>query len=431
VFDIVLHRGHLLHVYNIGAHEERTVLSVAQDICRTLGRDPAETITYVRDRAFNDRRYFIDCSKLLALGWNQNVSWEQGLRDTVHWYATEDLSSYWSDFVTALKPHPCLYISDPFTCRNSPITVRGSVDWGCTVEQESTRADIFLIYGRTGWIGGMLGRLLAGSNQSYFYGTARLHDRKAIEADIDRCCPTHILNAAGITGRPNVDWCESHKREVVQTNVLGTLNIIDLAHSRGIHVTNFATGCIYSYDDEHPIGGLGFTENDVPNFRGSYYSKTKAMVEELIQQYDNVLQLRLRMPIDDDLLNPRNFIFKIANYEKVVDIPNSMTVLNELVPLAIDGALRKLTGIYNFTNPGVISHNEVLQLYKDYCNNDFTWKNFTLEEQSKILAAPRSNNMLDTKKLEEAFPGLLDIRSSLIKHVFEVNKARGTRIPHR
>jgi dTDP-4-dehydrorhamnose reductase len=301
----------------------------------------------------------------------------------------------------------------------------------CCEEDESTRAATFLVYGRTGWIGGMLGRLLADSKNAYFYGAARLHDRRAIEEDIDRCHPTHILNAAGITGRPNVDWCESHKREVVQTNVLGTLNLIDLAHSRGIHVTNFATGCIYSYDDAHPLGGPGFTENDVANFRGSYYSNTKAMVEELIQQYDNVLQLRLRMPIDDDLLNPRNFVFKIARYENVVDIPNSMTVLNELVPLAIDGALRKLTGIFNFTNPGVISHNEVLQLYKDYCDNDFTWKNFTLQEQSEILVAPRSNNMLDTQKLEEAFPGILDIRSSLIKHVFEVNKVRGTRIPHR
>lgn len=276
----------------------------------------------------------------------------------------------------------------------------------------------------------MLGKLLSERQFSYFYGSARLQDRRAIEEDITRCRPTHILNAAGITGRPNVDWCESHKREVVQTNVLGTLNLIDIAHSQGIHVTNFATGCIYSYDNEHPVGGSGFTEEDVPNFRGSFYSNTKAMVEELIQQYDNVLQLRLRMPIDDDLTNPRNFIYKIANYKKVVNIPNSMTVLNELVPLAIDGALRNLTGIYNFTNPGVISHNEVLQLYKDYCNERFVWENFSLEEQAEILVAPRSNNMLDTNKLERTFPGILDIRSSLIKFVFEVNKQRGCRSPH-
>ncbi len=428
-FDCILHRGQISHIYNIGAHEERTVLSVAQDICHILRRDPTEVITHVRDRTFNDRRYFIDCSKLLALGWKQQVSWEEGLRKTVQWYTTEDLTSFWADFGSALSPHPYLRMAKSSMNLHNLTNPNDECVPEKLTEEDSTPTAKFLIYGRTGWIGGMLGRLLADGKFAYFYGAGRLHDRKAIEEDIKRCRPTHILNAAGITGRPNVDWCESHKREVVQTNVLGTLNLVDIAHSQGIHVTNFATGCIYSYDDAHPIGGPGFTERDVANFRGSYYSNTKAMVEELIQQYDNVLQLRLRMPIDDDLLNPRNFIHKIANYDKVVDVPNSMTVLNELIPLAIDGALRKLTGVYNFTNPGVISHNEVLKLYRDYCDIDFTWKNFTLEEQSKILAAPRSNNMLDTKRLELAFPGLLDIRTSLIKYVFEVNRARGTRIP--
>lgn len=47
-------------------------------------------------------------------------------------------------------------------------------------------------------------------------------------------------------------------------------------------------------------------------------------------------------------------------YDKVIDIPNSMTVLPELLPLSIEMARRKLTGIMNFTNPGAISHNEIL-----------------------------------------------------------------------
>lgn len=100
-----------------------------------------------------------------------------------------------------------------------------------------------------------------------------------------------------------------------------------------------------------------------------------------------------------------------------------MTVLDELVPLAIQGAIRKLTGIYNFTNPGVISHNEVLELYKEYYDSDFLWENFSIEEQSKILAAPRSNNALDVSKLLKAFPEILDIKSSLERYVFKVQKS--------
>ena len=425
-FDFILRKGELSHVYNIGACEERTVLSVAQDVCRLLKRNPEDTITHVTDRAFNDRRYFIDSSKLQALGWRQQVTWEQGLRETVDWYKTEDLSSYWHDFEAALTPHPATFCRSDLFSPGAGLTAQVSrANATLAGKGPNISNATFLVYGKTGWIGGLLGQILAKTNHSFFYGSARLYDRHAIEEDIQRCKPSHILNAAGITGRPNVDWCESHKREVVQTNVLGTLNLIDVAKSHRIHVTNFATGCIYSYDNDHPLGsGQGFTEDDEPNFRDSYYSKTKAMVEELLKEYDNVLQLRLRMPIDDDLQNPRNFIYKIMHYKRVVNIPNSMSVLNELLPLAVEGALRQMKGVYNFTNPGTISHNDVLQLYKKYCDVNFTWENFSLEEQAKILVAPRSNNELDTTKLERAFPGILDIRSSLITHVFEANRSR-------
>ena len=184
-------------------------------------------------------------------------------------------------------------------------------------------------------------------------------------------------------------------------------------------MTYYGTGCIFHYDDEHTIGGKGFTEEDDPNFTGSYYSHTKAIVENLLKQYPNVLTLRVRMPIVGDFLYPRNFITKIIKYEKIVNIPNSMTVLPELLPLSIAMAQRKLTGIMNFTNPGAISHNEIMELYKEYIDEEFTWKNFTLEEQAKVIVAPRSNNLLETGRIQSEFPDVLPIKESLIKYVFE------------
>ena len=248
-------------------------------------------------------------------------------------------------------------------------------------------APVFLVYGRNGWIGGLLGKLLTEQGLRWSYGIARLEDRGGVLADIRRAKPTHILNAAGITGRPNVDWCESNRQDTIRTNVIGVLNLVDVCHLERIHVTNFATGCIYSYDATHTVGSdTGFTEIDPPNFDGSYYSRTKGSVESLLHEYDNLLQLRLRMPISCDLANTRNFVYKIVNYEKVVDIPNSMSVLDELLPASVRMARQSLTGIYNFTNPGVISHNEVLQLYKEYVDPTYTWSNFTEAEQSKVRA---------------------------------------------
>ena len=98
------------------------------------------------------------------------------------------------------------------------------------------------------------------------------------------------------------------------------------------------------------------------------------MVEDLLKVYPTTCTLRVRMPISDDL-SPRNFLTKIIKYDKVVNIPNSMTVLTEMLPISLIMAERKLTGIYNFCNPGAISHNECLELYKKHVDHDYTWEN--------------------------------------------------------
>lgn len=104
------------------------------------------------------------------------------------------------------------------------------------------------------------------------------------------------------------------------------------------------------------------------------------------------------MPVSLDL-NPRSFVTKILKYQKVVNIPNSHSLLPNLLPIIIAMSEHRETGVYNFTNPGSISHNEVLQLYKDFVDPSYKWKNFTLEEQAKVIVADRSNCASDSSKL--------------------------------
>ena len=127
----------------------------------------------------------------------------------------------------------------------------------------------------------------------------------------------------------------------------------------------------------------------------------------------NALHLRIRMPITDTM-NTRNFITKITTYEKICSIQNSMTVLTELIPLSIEMMKNGEIGTFNFTNPGTISHNEILEMYRDIVDPTFTWKNFTIEEQDKILLGKRSNNLLDTSKLESKY-SVLSIKESVKK----------------
>lgn len=281
------------------------------------------------------------------------------------------------------------------------------------------RGERFLVYGGTGWIGGMLAELLARSGRAFELGAARLEDRASILADIDRFRPTRVLNAAGVTGRPNVDWCEANRAACVRGNVVAPLNVADACRERGVHLTYFGTGCIYEYDADHPVGAApGFAESDPPNFTASYYSRCKAAAEGLLAAYDDVLTLRVRMPIVRDLSHPRNFVTKILRYDRVVDVPNSMTVLDELLPMAVALSERRATGVINFVNPGVVSHNEILRMYKEHVDPDYEWTNFTLQEQAAVVAAPRSNNRLDASRLRAEFPEVLDVRESLLKHVF-------------
>jgi 3,5-epimerase/4-reductase len=119
------------------------------------------------------------------------------------------------------------------------------------------------------------------------------------------------------------------------------------------------------------------------------------------------------MPITSEKDNGRNFIYKITHYEKICSIKNSMSVLDELIPIMCDMVKRNITGPINFTNPGLISHNEILQMYKEIIDPDFTWSNFTIDEQNAILDSGRSNNYMDTSRLESLYPNVKNIKDSV------------------
>ncbi|SPN78831.1 Putative NAD dependent epimerase/dehydratase [Brazilian cedratvirus IHUMI] len=273
----------------------------------------------------------------------------------------------------------------------------------------------FVIFGGFGWIGGLLYDLLLSQGESVIRSKVRLENREEVEKELDKYTPLYVINTAGKTGRPNVDWCESHKIETLRSNVLGVVTLVDVCFQKNIPVTNFASGCIYSGPVEKE-----FTEEDEPNFTGSFYSFTKVEAEKLLKHYPNLLNLRLRMPISSDL-NPRCFVKKITTYEKICSMPNSMSVLSDLLPVALDMTRRGERGTYNFCNPGVIDHNTILGLYKEHVDPEFTWKNFSLEEQSQVIAAPRSNCSLSTKKLEKDYI-VPDIKTSLIKTFSSMKK---------
>lgn len=84
--DLIIHRGRVGEVYNIGGHNERTNLDVVKTIIKELDKSE-ELINYVTDRAGHDLRYAIDPAKISnELGWLPQTKFDQGIKQTVHWY---------------------------------------------------------------------------------------------------------------------------------------------------------------------------------------------------------------------------------------------------------------------------------------------------------------------------------------------------------
>lgn len=286
----------------------------------------------------------------------------------------------------------------------------------------TTPHTILVFGGAKGWIGQKLVTLLKEQGHNPICAQSRLENRESIVQEIERVKPDFIINAAGIIGNPNVDWCETHKQDTIRVNVVGTLNLADIAHQKGLHVTNISTGCIYEYDATHPMhSGKGFTEEEAPNFDGSFYSRTKILMERLLLEYPNVLNLRVKMPISIDL--EHGFVGKIIKYKKLINVPNSLCILDDLLPVAIEMTLKGFKGNYNFVNPGTLSHNEVMDLYKEIIDPTISYENFSLEEQNRILKARRANAELNPAKLLKDFPHIPHVKDSLRKILLTIKKS--------
>ena len=273
-----------------------------------------------------------------------------------------------------------------------------------------------LFFGSKGWIGRQFCEYLNEKNILYIESDLRADNEKDVEKEINENNPTHIISFIGRTYGDNfntIDYLEQPGKlvENIRDNLYAPIILSILCERYNIHYTYMGTGCIFEYN----ISGKKNSEEDAPNFFGSSYSIVKGYTDRLQHMYSkNTLNLRIRMPIIN-YDHERNFITKITNYEYVCSVPNSMTVLHDMYPIILDMIKKNITGTFNMCNKGVISHNEILELYKTHVDNDFTWKNFTIEEQNKILLSKRSNIELSTEKLYDLYPNIPDIKTSIEK----------------
>jgi dTDP-4-dehydrorhamnose reductase len=225
-------------------------------------------------------------------------------------------------------------------------------------------------------------------------------DPSTVAEELDHVRPEIVINCVGKTGTPNVDWCEDHKEETFRSNVMGPLTLMEACRNRGIYLVHLASGCVFSGDN----GGSGFREDDVPNFQGSFYSRTKlwtdAMLQEFMELVDGkggILILRIRMPFQPEE-HPKNLLTKIAKFAKVNDVQNSVTYILDFLEATFQLIERKSTGVYHMVNPGPVSLYEVACRLADAEGKPRPERLSEVQAQGMTKAA-RSNCVLSTEKL--------------------------------
>lgn len=227
-----------------------------------------------------------------------------------------------------------------------------------------------------------------------------------LRAALLRDKPEFLINAAGYTGKPNVDACELHKHECLFGNAVLPGIVADACAAAGVPWGHVSSGCIFTGTR---ADGRGFTENDAPNFtfrtnNCSFYSGSKALGEEVLAGKPSVYVWRLRIPFNN-VDNPRNYLTKLLRYQRLLDATNSISQLEEFCAATFACWEKRVPfGTYNVTNPGHVTARQVVDLIKQSGVSDKNFEFFKDESEFMQVAAktPRSNCVMDSTKLARA-----------------------------
>ena len=241
---------------------------------------------------------------------------------------------------------------------------------------------------------GYLGQSFLSAYPDAITPSVDIADQEAVSKVLDDVKPDVVINAAGKTGRPNIDWCEDHRMETVRSNVTGPLVLLEECAKRSIYWVHMSSGCIFEGDN----GGKGFAEEDEPNFMGSFYSRTKIWSDQILREFP-VLILRLRMPFDNTL-HERSLITKLLKYRRVLDVQNSLTYLPDFLRVSQKLIEQRKTGIYHMVNPGPVSPYRIMQWYREMVDPAHEVERLTVAQLPQVTKAGRSNCVLSIRKVE-------------------------------
>lgn len=226
--------------------------------------------------------------------------------------------------------------------------------------------------------------------------TKRIGNFADIAAAIKKYRPNVLVNCIGHTGKGNVDECELALDKTLSANTYIPILLAEAALRNNIKLVHISSGCIYHYDysTQRPI-----TEGLPPDYYHLYYSRSKIYAENALRDLAkcyNILIVRIRIPLDDRP-HSKNILTKLIKFQKVIDVPNSLTYVPDFMK-ALEHLIRiDAKGIYNIVCKGGLRYPRLLDVYQRYVP-DFRYQIIALEQ----LKLKRTNLLLSVRKLEQS-----------------------------
>lgn len=254
-----------------------------------------------------------------------------------------------------------------------------------------------LIFGK-GQLGNAYKNYLISKGDDVIIAEADIRNINEVEQAIKKATPSVVMNLAAKTA---LDWCEEEKNrlETFEVNTMGADNIGNICAKKNIYFVHMSSGCIYHSDNLDQV----YKESDLPSPR-AFYSWTKVWAENLLNSRTKfedlkVLILRPRQLISSEL-STRNALIKLATYNKFINIPQSATVVEDLLDASYKMIKQRITGTINTVNSGLISPYRIAELVKEYLFPQMEFKEISNEELYRIVFAKRVATILDTSKLK-------------------------------
>jgi dTDP-4-dehydrorhamnose reductase len=250
---------------------------------------------------------------------------------------------------------------------------------------------MILLLGGNGYVGSAIQKNLTGRGLPFNVASRASSDYSSLPVLIKMLRdlrPEFLINAAGYTGKPNVDACEIHRTECLDGNAVLPGVIREACEQTDTPWGHVSSGCIFT---GAKADGSGFTESDAPNFsfrqdNCSFYSGCKALGEEVLSGAENCFIWRLRIPFNN-INSARNYISKMMRYDRLLMATNSLSQLDEFADACVASWIQRVPfGVYNLTNPGSVTTRDVVRLIQKHglSNRDFQF--FESDDQFMKLA---------------------------------------------